>query len=730
MLLNVRERLRQWRPLVIAVPAATLLLWGVRALGLLQPWEWAAFDQFTRWRGADLADDRIVIVGIEESDLAYVGTWPLPDAQLAELVEIIRAQEPRAIGLDLYRDLRVEPGHAAWVEIMQTTPNLVGVRKLVDDVNSRAIAAPPTLAALAQVGANDVVEDRDGRLRRGTLFLPDPDTGQQIPSLGLYMALLYLLPEGIVPEAAARNPDYMQLAERALPIFEANTGSYVGADAAGYQVLLNYRGPAGTFMTVSLAQVLEGEIEADLFRDRVVLIGPTATSLNDYFLTPFSSGWASTPERMAGVEIHANVASQILSAALENRALWQTWPDSLEWLWIVGWTTAGAGVCFGLRLRPITGLGLVGLAILCGGLSWSAFTGLTLWLPVVPPLLGLTLAAGGIAGYLANQERIDRQVAMTLFGQQLTTEVAEALWRDRHQLLTTDQLRGETLLQTREGTALAGRYHLTKVLARGGFGQTFLAQDNQRPGSPVCVVKQLLPRGLDDNGLAIARRLFATEAETLEKLGHHPQIPALLAYFEQGEQFFLVQEFIEGNALSQELVTGQRLSETRVIAILWGLLPVLGFIHKQQVIHRDLKPDNIIRRKTDRKLVLIDFGGVKQMRGDAGDSNTVAIGTLGYTPTEQLAGRPQYNSDLYALGMIALQALVGKRPDLIPEDPNTGELGWQPLVEISPAFRQILTRLTRRNTQERYPAASAVLRDLYTLPSVQAALQQKKTAPK
>lgn len=269
------------------------------------------------------------------------------------------------------------------------------------------------------------------------------------------------------------------------------------------------------------------------------------------------------------------------------------------------------------------------------------------------------------------------------------------------------------------GSTLSGRYKIVNVLGAGGMGRTYVSEDILRPGHPKCVVKQLKPASEDPAVLNIARRLFATEAEILEQLGNHDQIPRLLAYFEQDQEFYLVQEFIDGHPLSVELPVGQRLTEPDVIRLLQEILAVLAFIHDRNVIHRDIKPDNIIRRQRDHKLVLIDFGAVKQVRlqqptvvGQA--SVTVAIGTPGYMPTEQSSGKPRPSSDIYAVGMIGIQALTGAMPTYLHEDED-GEVIWQHLTEVSDGFAQILTKMVRHYFKHRYQTAAEALYDLQQL---------------
>lgn len=272
------------------------------------------------------------------------------------------------------------------------------------------------------------------------------------------------------------------------------------------------------------------------------------------------------------------------------------------------------------------------------------------------------------------------------------------------------------------GTLLDQRYKVTGVLGAGGFGQTFLAQDTRRPGHPQCVVKQLKPLSADPELLQVARRLFNTEAEMLEKLGRHDRIPQLLAYFEENQEFYLVQEFIAGHPLSQELQPGVPRPPAQVISILGDILTALEFVHFHQVIHRDIKPSNLIRRRQDGHLVLIDFGAVKEMHTQMVGVRsqqlgfTVGIGTQGYMPSEQVAGRPRFNSDLYAAGMIGIQALTGLEPMQLPVDPHTGEVLWQHLApQVPPPLGQIVTRMVLANAHHRYQSVQEVLQDLSPL---------------
>ena len=279
--------------------------------------------------------------------------------------------------------------------------------------------------------------------------------------------------------------------------------------------------------------------------------------------------------------------------------------------------------------------------------------------------------------------------------------------------------------QTNSSNPLGGRYKVISKLGAGGFGETFLAEDLHLPGNPLCVVKKLKPQTTESETLSMARRLFDTEAKVLYQLGNHEQIPRLLAHFEDNQEFYLAQELIEGEPLSHELV-GQPWSEDRVIALLEDVLEVLAFVHEQNVIHRDIKPPNLIRRRRDGRIVLIDFGAVKQVSSqvvdpETGQTNlTISIGTKGYMPNEQLAGNPRFSSDVYAVGLLGIFALTGTQPKRFSEDPETNEINWREHTrQVSPELGAILDQMVRYDFRDRYPTATEALLAIRTLTATQ-----------
>lgn len=265
---------------------------------------------------------------------------------------------------------------------------------------------------------------------------------------------------------------------------------------------------------------------------------------------------------------------------------------------------------------------------------------------------------------------------------------------------------------------LDGRYQIIEVIETGEFGQTYLAKDIRRPGEPQCFVKHLRPGTSEPKLINTTRRLFQKEAEVLERLGQHDQIPQLFAYFEENEEFFLVESFVAGHSLSTEIVPGKPLTEEQMIPLLKELLEILVFVHGQGVIHRDIKPANLIRRYSDNKLVLIDFGSVKEIHiAQRQAPVTVRIGTLEYMPIEQFQYNPQLNSDIYALGMIGIQAMTGLPAYDLPKlrdlkNSNRGEIVWRHLAVCSQALADVLDNMVRYDFRERYQSAAEALADL------------------
>lgn len=273
---------------------------------------------------------------------------------------------------------------------------------------------------------------------------------------------------------------------------------------------------------------------------------------------------------------------------------------------------------------------------------------------------------------------------------------------------------------------LNNRYRILHSLGSGGFGETFLAEDTQMPSKRRCAIKQLKPL-LQGSWIYKVQERFEREAAILEALGEDSQqIPKLYAYFAEAGQFYLVQEWIEGHTLSQKVRTQGAMSESAVLDLLLKILPVLDYVHSKGIIHRDIKPSNIILRHRDGNPVLIDFGAVKETMGTAVDSQdnaipSLIIGSPGFMPSEQAAGRPVYSSDLYSLGVTAIYLLTGKQPNNMETNPITGEILWHNDVaglghndaaNLSSSFVTVLDKVLQFNPRDRYASAREMLETL------------------
>lgn len=391
---QIRQWIWQWRGICITAPSVAIVLIAVRFTGGLQLLEWAALDQFFLLRPAEPADARIVIVNINEEDIAKQG-WPISDGMLAKLLERVKQYQPRAIGVDLYRDRPISTGHSELTKLFESTPNLIGIAKVVTNPAGSAVLGPPTLQQRGQVGASDLVLDSDGKIRRSLLSLKDSQ-GQTVSSLAAKLALMYLAAEGITPRTIDASKSQLGLGNAIFVPLKPNDGSYVGVDAGGYQILADFRNPSQPFLTLSMTEVLEGQVPPDALRDKIVLVGTAAESLGDYFYTSYSTSLIS---RSAGVNVHAAIISQIISAAIDGRSLIQVWAEPWEWLWILLWAGLGARLGWTLRSQRWTAIwvaiassGLVGCAYVLFLGGW--------WVPLVPPLLALVGAAVVNKGYI------------------------------------------------------------------------------------------------------------------------------------------------------------------------------------------------------------------------------------------------------------------------------------------------------------------------------------------
>lgn len=396
-MINIKKIIKPWKSVLITVPTLFFIITVLRLLGLLQPLSFLAYDLLFITRPQKPPDERIIIVSIQESDIQKYQQYPISDLLLAKLIKIIKAQNATVIGLDIYRDIPVPPGHNELIEVFKTTPNLIGIKKATNDSFFGSVPAPPVLEELGQIAASDVIMDRDGVVRRGILF-PRQNNDLRLQTIGLAVALEYLIREKeIYPKP---SPDgWLQVKDTVFYPLKKNSGEYIDNTTVSYQIMLDFLGPANIFRKITLADVLEGRISSNLFTNKIVLIGMEAISVKDHFYTPYSTGTGATPDYIYGVEFHANVASQILRAVLDEKPLIKSWSETYENLWIFLWILLPSLWIWKWRknenviqLLGIIITGSLFLSVILITIIYFSFILQNLWIPSSIPLLGLWLS--------------------------------------------------------------------------------------------------------------------------------------------------------------------------------------------------------------------------------------------------------------------------------------------------------------------------------------------------
>ncbi|MCW5317104.1 CHASE2 domain-containing protein [Nostoc sp. KVJ3] len=704
---------KSWLQIILVTSVGvTAFIWGIRELKWLEPWELRVYDQMLRSHPAEARDRRILLVNITDDDLKRE-KWTLSDRTINQLLKKIESYQPRIVGLYLF-----QPENNNLAANLQNQDNIISTC-LFSSLGRDEIPPPPNFP-IDNVGFSDVVADNenDQILRRILLFANSTDQKCTTSfGFGALIAINYLEKQGIEYQFTKKGE--FQLGKTLFPRLQPNSGGYKHLDADGYQILLNYHHPNSLADQVTLRDIISGRVNPNLIKDRLVIIGATAANLTPGgFYTPYST-LPDQPARMSALFIHAQIASQLISTVLDGRPLIWYWPDWVELIWMWGWSLVGSIIAWRwqnpLLLLVVAGTTLLGLVGICVGLFLQAG-----WIPLVPSALALVISSICVTAYTSYQNQRQTQVIiLQVEKQQEAIAQLNLLLEDKTAVpdsyldfpppIDSPEVKSGDLL-------LSGRYKISQVLGAGGFGRTYLAQDTQRPGNPICVVKKLMPARQDTRFLQIARRLFNSEAEILQSLGKHHQIPELLAYFEDDQEFYLIQQYIEGHTLSEELPPVNNVqNELFVMEMFKQVLEVLEFVHQHRVIHRDIKPTNIIRCAQDNRLVLIDFGAVKLMQPQNSEQTelaTVAIGTRGYAPPEQFAGHPRLCSDIYALGMIGIQAITGIPPQELHPNPETGNVMWRQTVQVSEELAAILDKMVCYHFSDRYQSAAAVLQDL------------------
>ncbi len=367
------------RSIVLSSTVITGLFWGIQQFGGLETPELLALNRFVQLQPDATPDPRLLVVTITEQDL-HRYRWPLSDQILAQALSQLQSYRPRVIGLDLYRDIAHPPGVSALATQLQAK-NLIAITEIVGGIPS-----PPDVEP-ERVSFNDLTLDTEGVLRRNLLFVAAED--QDYYSFALRMSLSYLRREGVL---FRHTPQALFLGEIPIVPLEPTSGGYQTADTRGYQILLNYRTRGNVARTVTLSQVLDGGVNPNWVRDKIVLIGTIAPSLKDQVYTPYSPSQQDTFQ-MPGVMIHAQMTSQLLDVAAGEQRLFQFWTQEGELLWLWSWAFVGGLLVWRLRHPLAFGLAGIGCLLVIGGTGWGLF-GSLLWIPVAEPVLGFVAAVG------------------------------------------------------------------------------------------------------------------------------------------------------------------------------------------------------------------------------------------------------------------------------------------------------------------------------------------------
>ncbi|WP_233787436.1 CHASE2 domain-containing protein [Dulcicalothrix desertica] len=413
----MKIQILRYRGIEMTSVFVTLTIISLQLTGALQFMECAMLDQWFAARPQEPIDSRIVIVTIDENDISRFKSWPIDDRTLAKLLNKIKQQQPAVIGLDLYRNLPVEPGHQELLDIYESTPNLIGIQKILSNNNGPVVEPPPVLATRDQIAACDLVLESDGKVRRYLLAVRDKSKTKTYLTLGAKLALTYLEKQNI-KQIHDGQKQALKLGKAKFVPMEDSEGGFVRVDVGGYQILANFRNSHSSVTKIRLLDVLENRVPPNLMTGKVVLVGSVAESLSERFYTPFTR---DVNTAWSGVELHADLTSQILSAALDDRQLLRGISEQLGWLWILFWSSVGATIGWGVKIRlnryyfkkhrlsevvtQCSSLVFTISILLPGAILSLLFSTYSLflsgwWVNVVSPLLGLTSATLGSKLYL------------------------------------------------------------------------------------------------------------------------------------------------------------------------------------------------------------------------------------------------------------------------------------------------------------------------------------------
>ena len=382
-----------------------------RFAGFLQPLEWRAFDLSLRWRPAEAADSRITIVELTESDIQDELGYPISDQALAQLLQTLQTYQPRAIGVDIFRDIPVGEGQQQLASVLESSSNIIGISSIFYPF----VPAHPSLSE-SQIGFVDAPLDDDGYLRRNLLGSADDvrnllgsadEEGNYRFSLTIRLVEQYLAPDGLILENGIKDPETMRFGSTEIPRFMPYTGGYIRADNGGNQALINFRSGSTPFDRLSYAQVVSGSLSPELINDRIVLIGYTAESVKDFVSS--AAVISKSASLVSGTEVQAHAVSQILSAVYDDRPFLTSLPEFVEYLFILGGGFLGIALSLWQRKPALHWLLAIAIGtswlLICYGLIIASW-----WLPLIPTLVAFSLNAVGLYPLYQTKAQLKAQI--------------------------------------------------------------------------------------------------------------------------------------------------------------------------------------------------------------------------------------------------------------------------------------------------------------------------------
>jgi CHASE2 domain-containing sensor protein len=728
MMTKLSFSVKQIRLSLLTIAALTAGFTAIASPTWIQAIEYRLQASFLETRGVVTAPDNVLILAIDDDSLSQGANYQADPQQFADLAPIQSWPWRRQAYANVIERLMQAGVKAIAIDVLFTTPSVYGdaddqaLKRVLEKYRDRIVLASKysntenlqgqvlqyveplskVLPGQGKTGFINLPIAADGMIHHfGERFIQgleqqsqSPDLFSSHPSLSFASATLTAAKQSI--------PDRNTLATRS--IF--------------------YHGPDRTFPQIPFWSALDTNhwqsslANGKVFQGKIVIIGSTAPSQQDQQPAPFGNSWRY-PSPMYGVEIQAN-AIATLQQQITLQDLWSNpWMNGV---WVVAIVAIGGGWTISRKaaLQQILSLGLS--LTIAGGLSYGLFIGAHRIVPIVAPQLGIFCIGGsGILIEITKRQRQTHRLRESLKSH-LTIPAVQAIIHEQEEqddlrTLLNDQLNDRQ--QEVQGKLIGGRYKVARLIGQGGFGETYLAQDLQRPGQPECVVKQLklAVKSSQSRSVEKLQQLFMQEAQALEQLGKHDRIPQLLAYFEEMGEFYLVQELIGGLSLHHELLIAHKLDIGCVLHLLQDILEILDFVHSHHMIHRDIKPSNLMHRQEDGHWVLIDFGIAKQVSAASRSGQpTLAIGTLGYVAPEQALGHPTCSSDLYALGITAIECLTGINATQILE--LEAQDRFQDIPTLSPELVTFLSRLTHPQEPQRYANAKLAIADLHHIPEM------------